>query len=171
MPQAHHPRSFPTSFLAALVLSWSSLAAGPARAQRPAMTPEVAQSWNQVVRLTRTAAEQRKAGQLDAALKTVDQAAETAQKVPEGAGPLWLAIAAAYHQLDAVTLAEGALKKAGSSPQVEATRTNLTLERRHDGLFPAAGIAPEAEPGYVRTFDHLSAALAQKKLVRAELEA
>jgi hypothetical protein len=40
-------------------------------------------------------------------------------KISSGAEKLWLGVAREYHQLDAVTLAESAAKKAGNSPEAD----------------------------------------------------
>jgi tetratricopeptide (TPR) repeat protein len=139
--------------------------------QRQQLPPEVAEKYNAAVRLLKSAGEQRKAGQKEAALKTVEQAATAVKAVPQGAERLWIGVAREYHQLDAITLADGALKNAGSSPDAEATKAALVRSRRMYGIFDAAGIPPEGEPAYVSTFDKLTASLAAKKLARADLEA
>jgi tetratricopeptide (TPR) repeat protein len=140
-------------------------------AQKPAMPPEVAEKWNAAVRLLKSAAEQRKAGQKEAALKTVNEAADAVAKIPGGAEKLWVGVAREYHQLDAITLAENAVKKAGSLPEAESTRAKLLRSRRMYGLFDSSGIPPEKEPEYISTFDKLSTSVAQKKLSRSELDA
>ena len=145
--------------------------AGPARAQPPAVTPEVAESWNAVVRNLRACKDQKKAGQDDAALKSVDQAVAAANKLPAGSEKLWLSIARAYRDLGAVTLAEKALPKAGATPDTESTRAFIRHDRRSYGLFPSAGIPPESEPAFVATYDRLFAALNAKKLSRSDLQA
>jgi tetratricopeptide (TPR) repeat protein len=136
-----------------------------------ALPPEVAEKWNAAVRLLKSAAEQRKAGQREAAFKTLQAAEVAVGKIPGGAEKLWLGVAREYHQLDAVTLAEAALKKAGSSPEVDSTRARLMRSRRMYGLTDSAAIPPEQEPEYISAFEKLSASIAQKKLARAELDA
>jgi tetratricopeptide (TPR) repeat protein len=140
-------------------------------AQRPAMPPEVAEKWNAAVRLLKSAAEQRKAGQKEAALKTVNEASEAVGKIPGGAEKLWVGVAREYHQLDAISLADAAVKKAGNLPEAESTKAKLLRSRRMYGIFESAGIPQDKEPEYVSTFDKLSTSLAQKKLSRSELEA
>jgi tetratricopeptide (TPR) repeat protein len=136
-----------------------------------ALPPEAAERWNAAVRLFKSAAEQRKAGQKEAAFKALQAAEAAVGKIPSGAEKLWLGVAREYHQLDAITLAEAALKKAGNSPEAESTRARLLRSRRLYGLTESAAIPPEQEPEYVSTFDKLSASIAQKKFARAELEA
>jgi tetratricopeptide (TPR) repeat protein len=136
-----------------------------------ALPPEVAEKWNAAVRLLKSAAEQSKAGQKEAAFKTLQAAEVAVGKIPGGAEKLWLGLARGYHQVDAVTLAEAAVKKAGNSPEAESTRAKLMRSRRIYGLTASAAIPPEQEPEYISAFEKLSASIAQKKLARAELDA
>jgi tetratricopeptide (TPR) repeat protein len=136
-----------------------------------ALPPEVAEKWNAAVRLFKAAAEQRKAGQKEAAFKSLQAAEAAVAKIPGGAEKLWLGVAREYHQLDAVTMAEAALKKAGNSPEAESTRAKLMRSRRMYGLTASAAIPPEKEPEYIGAFEKLSASIAQKKLARADLDA
>ena len=158
-------------FRCALALLAFLLGPAVARAQRPQLPPEQASAWNAAAKALRAAAEEQKQGHRDAALKLVDQAAEAAKPLPPTAATVWLNIARAYHQLDAVTLAERVLPNAGTGPAIDSLAAKIKRSRRIYGLVSPAAIAPDHEPDYIHTFDALSLALAAKHLAQSDLDA
>jgi tetratricopeptide (TPR) repeat protein len=157
-----------------LTLCLSLVAARAARAQEgyaPALTPEQIPIFNEGVKALKTANQQIKAGETDAAFKSTVLAEEKAKALGDAAMKLWLGIARAYHQLNAITRADAAIAHAGKTPEAETTRAHLLRSRRLYGLTPGGSISADAEPAFIKTIDKLNKDLADKKLVPAEYEA
>jgi tetratricopeptide (TPR) repeat protein len=125
----------------------------------PALTTEQAKAWNTALALVEESRTAHKGGDLTAAMRAAAEAADQARTLRESGGPIWLSIARQYHSLGAISRAEEALAHAGNDEDAKAALAALQRSRRTYGLPWWKTIPADAEPGYVRAFDSLAAAL------------